>query len=404
MHYHVDPVGGIAGDMFAAAMLDLHPEWEASLQEAFEASGLGRYVRVNAEAHRDHTLGGRRFQVSERNVHEAPPHSRFQDIRRLLRSAALGEPVLEVSLAIFELLAQAESRVHGVALDDVSFHELAAWDSIADIVTASWLIAQTGDASWSCAVLPAGRGRVKTAHGFLPVPAPATALLLEGFPLADDGLDGERITPTGAAILRHLRPAFGPRTEPMRLRGNGIGFGTKTFKGISNILRVLAFAPEAKGAHHGRVAVCHFEVDDQTPEDLGLALDRLREAPGVLDVVQSPVYGKKGRMGAQIQVVARPERLEEVRDLCFTETTTLGIRWQIASRTALHREIETRPVGDTDIRVKQAHRPGRVVTSKAEMQDLAGTQGGFAVREGVRRAAESPDPKAPTRKTSGSGS
>jgi uncharacterized protein (TIGR00299 family) protein len=404
MHYHVDPVGGIAGDMFAAAMIDLRPEWESPLHEVFAASGLDRHVEVKSQTHRDHILSGRRFEVSERSGQRAPPHLRYGDIRVLLSSAALSEPVLQRSLAIFELLAQAESRVHGVGQDDVRFHELGAWDSIADVVTASWLIEQTGDASWSCGVLPAGRGRVKTAHGLLPVPSPASALLLEGFPLMDDGLDGERITPTGAAILRYLQPTFGPRTDPMRLCGNGIGFGTKTFETISNVLRVLVFEPDAKGVHRGRVAVCHFEVDDQTPEDLGLALERLREAPGVLDVVQSPVYGKKGRMGVQIQVLVRPQALEEVLDRCFIETTTLGVRWQIASRAALHREIETRPVGNTQIRVKQANRPGCVVTTKAEMQDLAETRGGFAVRERVRRAAESLYSEASVRKSSRSGS
>ena len=392
MHYHLDPVGGVAGDMFAAAILDLYPEWEAPLHEAFAASALGRSVEVKSEAYRDHTMTGRRFLVAECNAPETAPPRRYEEIRRLLRSAALDESVLRRALAIFELLADAESRVHGVALEDVSFHELAAWDSIADVVTAAWLIERMGEASWSCAALPVGRGRVKTAHGFLPVPAPATALLVEGFPMMDDGLDGERITPTGAAILRHIEPTFAPHSEPMRMRGNGIGFGTKTFEGISNVLRVLAFEEEASSARHGRIAVCHFEVDDQTPEDLGLALERLRESAGVLDVVQTPVYGKKGRLGVQIQVLARPENLEDILERCFSETTTLGVRWQMAARTALHREIKPRPVGDADIRVKQAHRPGRVVTSKAEMQDLAAVQGGFAVRERVRKAAESPAP------------
>jgi uncharacterized protein (DUF111 family) len=237
-----------------------------------------------------------------------------------------------------------------------------------------------------------GRGRVLTAHGLLPVPAPATALLLEGFPLYQDELDGERITPTGAAILRYLRPAFEPLPASLRLKHSGTGFGTKTFPGISNILRVLVFEPAVHSDfEQDQVAVCQFELDDQSPEDLALGLERLRALPDILDITQAAVFGKKGRMMIQIQVLARAPALASVIEHCFIETSTLGIRWQIMQRTILPRSTITREVDGRPLRIKQAQRPAQQITAKVESDDLRHADGGLYGREILRRrATESP--------------
>lgn len=389
MHIHLDPVGGIAGDMFAAAIIDLRPELAAGLVEAFEVANLTADVRVRFENHGDQALSGRRFVVEELSGAPAGTvHRRYGEIRTLIEKAPLAGSVQTRALAMFALLAHAEGRVHGVTPDAVSFHEVGAWDSIADIVAAAWLIDRLAPATWSSAALPLGSGRVRSGHGRLPVPAPATTALLEGYPVFQDGILGERITPTGAAILRHLNPSFAPLWQTMTLKGSGTGFGSQSFDGISNVLRVLAF--EAREVAFGReqIAVCAFEVDDQTPEDLAVALDHLRGSQGVLDAMQLSVATKKGRVGQRIEVLVRPERLVEALTRCFTETTTLGVRWRLVERAVLDRETETYHLHGREVRVKRARRPGGAITGKAEMDNLAPGADGFAEREQFRRQAE----------------
>ncbi|MGE0718647.1 MAG: LarC family nickel insertion protein [Alphaproteobacteria bacterium] len=383
MHIHLDPVGGIAGDMFAAAMLDAWPEWREPLLTALGGLAVPKGVAATVEAFGDGVLCGTQFDVTAPAAAGGHDHRSFRAIRRLLASSRLSPGVAARAEAIFAVLAEAEGRVHGIAPDDVTFHEVGAWDSIVDIVAAAFLIEGADAGSWSMAPLPVGSGRVATAHGELPVPAPAVALLLEGFAVFDDGRPGERVTPTGAAILRHLAPsAAAPRT-PMRQGRVGHGFGTKRFPGISNVLRVRVLEPVA-AAHEDEIAVLRFEVDDQTPEDLAVGLDRLRAEAGVLDVLQAPAFGKKGRMTVQVQLLARAEAADAVADRCFAETTTLGLRMERVRRRILPRAMaeEAGPV-----RVKIADLPDGRRTAKAEMADVAA--GGDRVgRAGLRRHAE----------------
>lgn len=389
MHMHLDPVGGIAGDMFAAAIIDLQPELAAPLVEAFDAAGFSSQVRIRIEHHGDHALTGRRFLVEEvAAARGRPAHRSYSEIRTLIEKAPLDGAVRGRALAMFELLARAEGRVHGVAAEAVTFHEVGAWDSIADIVAAAWLIERLEGASWSSGPLPLGSGRVRSAHGSLPVPAPATTVLLEGYPVFQDGVAGERITPTGAVIVRHLDPSFAPQRRAMRLSGSGTGFGTRRLDGISNVLRVLGFKPHNIVIGREQLAVCEFEIDDQTPEDLAVALERLRAAEGILDAIQLSAATKKGRMGARIEVLVRPERLDAALERCFLETTTLGVRWRMVERAVLERDTESYQLVGREIRVKRARRPGGIATGKAEMDDLAAEGGGFAGRERLRRQVE----------------
>ena len=281
--------------------------------------------------------------------------------------------------------------MHGIPVEDVTFHEVGAWDSIADVVCAAWLIDSLEPATWSSAPLPLGGGLVRTAHGMLPVPAPATALLLRGYPSRHDGVEGERVTPTGAAILRHLEPAFDRAGLEGRITATGHGFGSRRLPGMSNVLRALVVEPvhEPHAWREETVGVCSFEVDDQTAEDLAVGLERLRAADGVLDVVQTPVFGKKGRMAASVRVLARPAARERLIERCFAETATLGVRWQAVRRAALEREEAVADVAGEAVRIKRAHRAGGEVTVKAEMDDVASADGGRAGREERRRRAES---------------
>lgn len=398
LHLHLDAIGGVAGDMFIAAVTAAFPDLRDPVLDAIRAAGVPADVDVRFVEHRDHALTGLRFVVDdpherahrhahahgEHHHHDETPFARIRD--RLLASTLSGE-IKRHAVAIFTSLAEVEGRIHGVAPEQVNFHELGGWDSIADIVGASALIAAMVPATWSVSTLPLGRGRVHTAHGDLPVPSPATAELLQGFELADDGRDGERITPTGAAILKHLGASQASRRGAARLLHSGHGFGTRSFPGLSNVLRILAFEPVQSAGSAERVAWIAFEVDDQTPEDLAIALDHLRAHPAVLDVLQLPAFGKKGRMGVQVQVLARPDEAEEVFAACFSETATLGLRWHVVERRVLDRSQSTVEVEGRKLRLKLTERAG-AATAKVESDDLRAVPGGRAARERARRQAE----------------
>ena len=377
MHIHLDPVGGISGDMFAGAILDMRPDLEPGLVAALAALGLERAITVRRVDRTDGVLAGSGFDVAGTELAGEPPHAHthHSQIRTLIEGAGLSSGVKARALDIFQRLASVEARVHGVPIDDVAFHEVGALDSIVDIVAASVLIETLGADSWSVAAIPMGSGRTKSQHGTLPLPAPATLRLLEGMRLFDDGIPGERVTPTGAAILAHLQPTQGGPKQPMRLAGSGTGFGTKRFDGVPNILRVMAF-DAAEDSHTDWVSMLSFEIDDQSPEDLAVGLDAIRDEPGVVDVSSFTISGKKGRIGFSVRVLCDPATENAAIAACFQQTTTLGIRRQTVERCILDRRSVTRD----GIGVKIAERPdGR--TAKAEMDDISRTAVGHDARQ-----------------------
>ncbi|WP_020094800.1 LarC family nickel insertion protein [Methylobacterium sp. 285MFTsu5.1] len=415
MHIHLDALGGVAGDMFAAALLDAFPEHRAGVSASVRA--VDARIACAVSAHNDGILSGARFTVSAPGAEPGPaphrhahtgqhdhPHAHGHDhghdhahnyghrpwseIRAALEAADLAPAVRAHALGIFGHLAAAEARVHGIAVDAVAFHEVGAADSIADIVAAAHLIAALEARSWSVSALPLGSGRVRTQHGPLPVPAPATTLLLAGFATLDDGIPGERVTPTGAAILRHLCGDDPGRGRPRGILGRtGIGFGIKVLPGLSNCLRALVLEDGAASRPGRRdLAVIAFEVDDQSGEDLATGLDRLRAEPGIVDVVQMPVIGKKGRMMARIQVLVRPESLEAAVAACFRETTTIGLRYHPVEGAVLARAARTVEHDGRSVRVKIVARPGGR-TAKAEADD-ARDRPDHAARAALRREAE----------------
>lgn len=388
-HIHLHPLGGAAGDMFVACLLDAFPEHrDAAIHAAVELAG----VPCRTVPHGDGTLTGLRFQVdgpggSHHGGEGHHGHAAWRDIRARIEGAALPAAVRQHAAGIFAVLAEAEGRVHGVIPDAVVFHEVGAADSIADIVAAASVIAAVSPARWSVAPLPLGGGTVRTAHGPMPVPAPATALLLEGFALWDDGVPGERVTPTGAAILRHLGCA-GSAPAGGVLRRSGHGFGTRRLPGLSNCLRALVFDAAGQAAGEGSaagaspghraLAVVSFEVDDQSGEDLAIGLERVRAAPGVHDVVQMAAFGKKSRLAVHVQVLAAPDMLEDVIAACFRETTTIGLRTHLVQGRALPRRMAEVEVGGHAVTVKVVDRPGA---------DGAGSATGKAEAEHVRPLA-----------------
>jgi uncharacterized protein (TIGR00299 family) protein len=387
---HLDLVGGIAGDMFVAAMVDAMPALEAPILAALAAvrpggASLPGFPRTTSAG-----IAARRFGFDSKYRAAASPGTAYPALVRTIAGSSVDAATRTHALALLALLGEAEAKVHGTSLDAVHFHELADWDSLMDVVAAGCIAAQLPGAAWSCSALPLGGGRIKTAHGLLPVPAPATSALLEGYPWRDDGIDGERVTPTGAAILRHLVPRerATQRCRGGRLAAVGCGAGTRSLGETPNIVRVTVFESidtnVADDTDADFVTSLEFDVDDMTGEEIALAGDRLRALAGVLDVSIGTRFGKKGRPLSDFRVLARTRDTTAVVHGCFTETSTLGVRVREERRQVLRR----RDVRADAVTVKVAERPGGVRTGKAAHDDVP-RDGGLDARRQARATAES---------------
>lgn len=363
---HLDLVGGIAGDMFVASLLNAFPHYWNNCLASLSALNLNAAVGIASTNDMRHDIAGTIFTVTgceAQTSHHA--HVHWQEIRDNLQASHLSENVKAVACAIFTMLAGAEAAVHGTTIDKVAFHEVGAIDSIIDIVMAATLINELGNCIWSMGPLPLGRGLINSQHGKIPIPAPATTLLLEGFITVQDEEVGERITPTGAAILKFLNPTQNHDPIQRRLSGTGIGLGKKNLKARANMLRICVYEKVDDSRSLDFVALLRCEIDDQTGEDIAVALDQVRVAAGVRDVCQWSVIGKKGRMAVAVQVIVAPEQSDAVTKLLFEETCTLGVRCHIEERSLVKRES----VEHDGVNLKLAHRSSGT-TAKAEMVDL----------------------------------
>lgn len=367
MHIHLDPIGGIAGDMFIAAILDCFPEFIKLVESVPEALGIADKLSVTSRPHNNGVLTGRRFSADDiSHAEHAHPHTSFRKIKADIERSKLPDAVKKRAVDIFHILAVAEAKVHGVEIEEVSFHEVGALDSIADIVSAGYLIEALAPCEWSIAPIPMGAGRVMTQHGMLPVPVPATVNLLEGFYVFQDGVNGERVTPTGAAIVKYLSPQSDGKLNNIVLDRSGTGFGTKQFDEFPNILRIMVFNTATKNLSD-TVTVFEFEVDDQTPEDLAIGLEHIRDVQGVLDVTLCPIMSKKGRQAQRIQLLGEMGADRRILDACFEQTTTIGVRFHQCLRETLRRDLKV----IDGIGVKVVQRPSGP-SGKPESDDLAG--------------------------------
>jgi len=335
------PLGGIAGDMFAAAMFSAYPELHEKFCNDLESLGVDGIAAMLADK-LSCGLQAKFFNVVQ-NTAKKPPRT-LAAVTEFLRASALPEPVAKHATGLFTLLAQAEADVHGKSIDTIHFHEVSDWDSMVDLVAAAGIIERLDCPVWRVGALPLGGGTVNTAHGDIPVPAPATVALLKGFKWQDDGVPGERVTPTGAAILAYLKAIpIGQTTQPAELCTTGSGCGSRELDGRANLLRVTVFSGSELAADH-RSAVSHdtvfrlaFEVDDMTQEEIAWATDCLRDATGVYDVACVAMQGKKGRASTGIRVIGSVDRMNEVIDRCFSLTSTIGIRHETVQRSTLNR-------------------------------------------------------------------
>lgn len=335
MQAFFDVFSGLSGDMTVGALLDLGAPLEG-LQAALAGLGLPD-LRVTAERCDIGGLAATRFVVS---TGEPPTERTFAAIRDLLERSALAPAVRARALAIFAALAEAEGRIHGVPPDAVHFHEVGGADAIADVVGAAYGCEALGITALHVGTLPLGRGMVDSGHGRLPVPAPATVELLEGFAVALGEGEGEMVTPTGAAILRGLGAVSGPPPS-FRPRRVGYGAGTRRLADRPNVLRLLLgeAAVESAGLASDAMVVVECNIDDMSPELYEHVMARLFAA-GAVDVTLTPVHMKKNRPGVVVQAIVEPARREAVAAVLFAETTTIGVRSHAVTRLKVARRVE----------------------------------------------------------------
>lgn len=350
---YLDCFSGISGDMMLGALLDCGFQ-ESELRQWLARLSVHGY-RLEVSRQKRAGLEGTRVQVVVEEGHQ--PHRDYGQVLALLQGASLPARARDLARRIFLCIAEAESRVHGVALESVHFHEVGAVDSIVDVVGVALGVDALGIERVFVSDLPLGSGSVRCAHGVLPVPAPATTEILKGMRVRKDHpLEGELVTPTGAAIAAVLSEGARGSPPPMRIERVGYGVGSREDPSYPNLLRVW-IGQASNGYEHDDVRVLECQIDDLSPEIYPHLVERLLEA-GALDVVLVPVQMKKGRPGMLVQVLSSPVVDQRLLEVLFAETTTLGVRISGAERIKLRRWTETLETDLGAVAVKVCEGPG----------------------------------------------
>jgi uncharacterized protein (TIGR00299 family) protein len=362
---YLDAFSGISGDMLVGALADAGAD-RAALADGLSSLGLGAQFRFEKTARRG--IAATKFHVTGG---ETRSHRHLSQILKMIDAAPLPERARRNAAAVFQRLGEVEAAVHGIPVEKVHFHEVGAVDSIADIAGACLGFELLGVEEIYCSPLNLGSGTVKSEHGVLPVPAPATAALVAGKPVYARGPELELTTPTGAAIATTLACRFGA-LPPMTVSNIGYGAGEKDFPEHANVLRILA----GEAGHMKEaltVSVIETNVDDVSPQVLGYTMERLFEA-GALDVTMQPLIMKKNRPGTLLRVIARPEDREALAQLVLAETATLGLRIYSTERRVQGRsivEVET-PHGKVRMKVSDS---GSYAPEYEDCRKLAREQG-----------------------------
>lgn len=388
---------GAAGDMLLAALLELLPDRQAFLDRmnalgipgvrlsaapAVKCGIMGTHVTVTVNGEEEESLDaapGHDHHHGHEHDHghdhdcghdhdQAPGHTHshtgMEEIGTLIARLELPEKVKGDALAVYALIAEAESHAHGRPAEQIHFHEVGTMDAVADIVGVCLLLDMLGPDRVTASPVHVGSGQVRCAHGVLPVPAPATAYLLRDVPIYGGAVRGELCTPTGAALLRHFADGFGAMPV-MRVSGIGYGMGKKDFEAANCVRALLG---ETEGGGDEITELC-CNLDDMTPEALGFAQERLLEG-GALDVFTTPVGMKKNRPGVLLTVLCRADHRERLVRLLFRHTTTLGVRETACRRHTLDRTERTAQTPYGPVRIKQSSGWG-VTHEKPEYEDLS---------------------------------
>jgi uncharacterized protein (TIGR00299 family) protein len=377
---YFDCFSGISGDMTLGALVDAGcsvehlrselrglqvPGWDLTAEKVWKNGMAATYVKVVTE--------------------DQSKHRSLSAILEILEKSQLAAGVRDRAGAIFRKLGEAEARVHDVPLEKIHFHEVGAVDAIVDIVGACVGFHALGIEKFACSPLNVGGGTAKMAHGVLPVPAPATANLLQGKPTYSNGVQKELVTPTGAAIVATLCDSFGPQPA-MTVSAIGYGAGTADLEGQPNVVRIMVGEAVGKGEEKGaqagvpfdaqgkpvlldeEIAVVEANLDDMNPQIYGYFLEKALGA-GALDVYTTPVQMKKNRPGTLLTVLCKPQDTNALMSLIFAETTTFGVRTYRAQRRVLPREWVSVATDYGDVRIKVSRVNGRILHVAPEFED-----------------------------------
>jgi uncharacterized protein (TIGR00299 family) protein len=365
---YLDCFSGISGDMFVGALLDVGLPLEGLFAE-LKKIPLGFYEFKRTRTLRGHLVGTR----VEILVPGKQPSRKLRDIEALIRDSELSAGVKERALKVFSRLAEAEGRLHNMPPEQVHFHEVGAVDAILDIVGTCIGLEFLEISHLTCSPVNVGSGCVQAAHGSLPVPAPASLELLKDLPIYSSGVDGELVTPTGAALISTLATGFGP-IPPMRVERIGYGAGAREIPGHPNLARLLlGESAEPVRVRDGApgdevVSVIEANVDDMSPQLYGYFIDQALAA-GALDVTCTPIQMKKDRPGILLSVLCTPEKGDALAQMLFEQTTTIGVRIYEARRKILERELVSIRTPYGTVKVKVAKRDGKVLNVAPEYED-----------------------------------
>ena len=365
---------GVAGDMLTASLLE-HVNKEEFVKKINSLNVPG--VSFEVERIKKNSIEGNKVHVvingteeglesKEHNHHSHHTHTSLEDVSVLINAMDLSDKVKHDAINVYNLIANAESRVHGTSVKDIHFHEVGTIDAVIDVVSVCLLMEMISPAKVISSPINVGSGMVRCAHGILPVPAPATAVLLEEVPMYnDDDINTELCTPTGAALVKFFADEFGD-IPVMKLQSTGYGFGTKEFD-KPNCVRTF-LGEENTSDCSDRVVELKCNIDDMSGEDMGFCIDKLLEE-GAIDVFTTPIYMKKNRPGVLLTVICREDSKKKLVEQIFQYTTTIGIREAICDRYILDREEEIRKTEYGDVRIKKVKGYG-VSREKIEYEDI----------------------------------
>ncbi len=360
---YFDCFSGASGDMIVGALIDAGADFEA-LRAALATLGVQGYA-LRAEKIMKKGIRATQFYV---DVDESTPqpHRHLRHVLEIIHAGVLPESVKAAAEHTFQRIAEAEASVHGTTIEKVHFHEVGAVDSIMDVVGAHMALHLLGAERITASPLPLGSGTVRCAHGVMPVPVPATALLVQGAPTYGGDTEGELVTPTGAALITDIAQSYGS-TPAMRITAVGYGSGARDYPDRANVLRVLIGETDA-ALEQETIAVLEANVDDMTPELIApFLVDALKA--GARDAFTSPIYGKKGRPGHLLTVLCSEDRVSDMVSLMLHATTTFGVRIHMEQRTCLHREWKTAQTPWGEVRVKIGYLNGAPIRRSPEFED-----------------------------------
>ena len=382
---YFDCFSGISGDMVLGALVDAGADLRA-IEVELRKLGLEGW-KISAEKVKRGAIFATQVKVETNEGHH---HRGLSVILGRIEKAELAPRAAERARKIFTRLAEAEARVHNVPVEEIHFHEVGAVDSIVDIVGAAIGFELLGIDEFACSPLDVGAGQVKTAHGLLPVPAPATAELLRGAPVYTSGIARELVTPTGAAIATTLATRYAEIPE-MTLRAVGYGAGSADFVEKANVLRILigdGAASEAGEHWDAPVSVIETNLDDMSPQIYGYLVDRVLAA-GALDVFSTPVQMKKNRPGTLVTILCEQAHVARMIDLVFRETTTIGVRTHDVRRKVLDSELVPVETAFGEVRVKISRMNGSVLNATPEYEDCQriAAEKGIPLRQVIAAAA-----------------